>query len=315
MNYKEKVKITIVAGTFGYLHTGHKLLLDAAVKTKNFVMVGITTDEYVKRAKAYKVKSFEERSKAVIEYLNKKHCKFMIKPLNNNSGDSTNNPDYDTIIVSTETKFSAANLNNKRLQNNLDPMKIICVETQVAEDYFAISSSRIALGEINTSGRRIIPLNIVLIHANIMEEHVLQQLVRKEFYDHKINFRTKNIQREIFPDIREVLRSTTGDLKDSDYCLILFYEKVIGDGSSTPMLHIHSIILDRSGKISEGRSSGIEFSKPFYDDYIRGRLVLQSNKLLNEKIKKRMIKEAINSCLIPRLRPRDYDLIEDIVPR
>ncbi|EQD33919.1 phosphopantetheine adenylyltransferase, partial [mine drainage metagenome] len=57
--------VTILAGTFSFLHKGHRRLLDAAVATGDTIIVGITRDEFAGSRKTYNAPSYMDRAAAV----------------------------------------------------------------------------------------------------------------------------------------------------------------------------------------------------------------------------------------------------------
>ena len=63
--------------------------------------------------------------------------------------------DFDAIIVSPETVETANEINKKRRNNGLNPLKIVKIPYVMAEDNKPISSTRILNKEIDKEGRMI----------------------------------------------------------------------------------------------------------------------------------------------------------------
>jgi pantetheine-phosphate adenylyltransferase len=144
-----------IGGTFNPLHKGHKLLIDKAFEIagkQGSVFIGITTWEITKGKQD--IKPFEERKKAVIQYLSKKRLNkyAIIKPINDSYGPSVDG-DYDAIIVSPETFKTAEEINTKRMKKGLKPLKIVTIAFAYSQDGKPISSTRIKNGEIDVNGK------------------------------------------------------------------------------------------------------------------------------------------------------------------
>jgi len=144
-----------IGGTFDKLHKGHELLINKAFQTageKGSVFIGITKGE-IPKTKG-NIKSFEERKKTIEQYLLKKGYidRVTIQPIKDKYGPSIR-AEFDAIVVSPETKYTAEEINNKRIQNGEKPLKIVQVPFVLANDGAPISSSRIRKKEIDENGR------------------------------------------------------------------------------------------------------------------------------------------------------------------
>jgi pantetheine-phosphate adenylyltransferase len=144
-----------IGGTFDVLHKGHKQLLNTAFQRAGkhgFVFIGITTGMLA--GKRPEIASFEQRKKAIEEYLEQVHItqRFIIKPIQDKYG-PTVEEDFDAIIVSPETRSTAEEINQLRIQKRMKPLQIIQIPFVLAEDHQPVSSSRIRRKEIDTEGR------------------------------------------------------------------------------------------------------------------------------------------------------------------
>ena len=143
-----------IGGTFNILHNGHKQLINKAFKiagTKGTVFIGLTTTEFSRNK--INVKSFEERKRALAQYLsNKRFIKqAIIKLISDKYGPSING-NFDAIVVSQETVKTANEINLKRKEKGKKPLKIIQIPFVLAKDGLPISSSRIYNKEIDENG-------------------------------------------------------------------------------------------------------------------------------------------------------------------
>lgn len=144
-----------IGGTFDKLHKGHKTLIKKAFEIageKGFVFIGVTTDDFAKNKETKE--TLAQRITNIKEYLNKKNysTRYKIKPISNKYGPSINK-DFDAIIVSSETRKTAEEINNKREEKGKKPLKIIQIPLVKAQDGIRISSTRIRNNEINKNGK------------------------------------------------------------------------------------------------------------------------------------------------------------------
>ena len=144
-----------IGGTFDRLHKGHKILLKKAFEVageKGKVFIGITSDNFIKDKK--NVKSLNVRLTNIKKYLKKEgyEKKYFIQPISNKFGTSING-DFAAIVVSSETKKNAQEINKKRIKLGKKPLKIIAIKLVLAEDDLSISSTRIRNNEIDENGR------------------------------------------------------------------------------------------------------------------------------------------------------------------
>ncbi len=141
-----------VGGTFQPLHDGHKALLRKAYELSRDVDIGLTSDEMAARGRARPVKRYEEREKALRDWIRKEiGVEPNIFKINDPYG-PTLTEDYDYIVVSPETYPTALRINELRRERGRRPIEIYRVECVLAEDGKPISATRIARGEIDVHG-------------------------------------------------------------------------------------------------------------------------------------------------------------------
>ncbi len=146
-----------MAGTFSVVHRGHKTLLEKAFKIGDKIVVGLTSDEMVRKEGKNLMYTFEERKNRLKEYLNalkEKYGKeYTIVKIDDPYGIAVEDKELDAIVVSEETKFRAEEINKIRKEKGLKPLKVFVVKLVLAENGRKISSTRIIRGEIDHEGK------------------------------------------------------------------------------------------------------------------------------------------------------------------
>ena len=254
--------ITVLGGTFSRLHKGHKLMLKYAFNTGNRVIVGLTTDEYLKHNKSYKGFSYSLRKKKLESYMSTLGNDFEILPLGTKSGNTETNPEYAAIVVSKETRKSAEAINRKRTANGLRELDIITVPVILAEDLFPISSTRIISGEINAYGKRRRPVLVGISTGNDLKVSSLRAYLSSIMQNFKlgINRDYELDSNQPFGDdtYRMAVKRAIASLSDRDYGVGIesgiFRENITGKCLD---LHVCAVV-DRYSRITLGTSSGFE---------------------------------------------------------
>src|SRR3989344_3071803 len=148
-----KYKHLALGGTFDLLHRGHRQFLVSAFKYSEKITIGITSDSMATSKGKPPVDYFRKRRASVVKFLMSQHFKnWHIIELNNVFGIAADNKGLDAILVSTETRPAAVQINREREKAKLSPLKIISVGMVLATDGKRISTGRITDGEINRAG-------------------------------------------------------------------------------------------------------------------------------------------------------------------
>jgi len=153
---QKKFKTVGVGGTFDEFHKGHRALLMKAFEVGEHVMIGMSSDEFVKEMnKPHKTASYTQRLRDLREFLNEHGLleRVEIIPIDDPSGGVllSKNP-IEALIVSKETEPTALEINEKRKEIGLAPLQIVVINMVPSENHFAISTTRIREGEIDREG-------------------------------------------------------------------------------------------------------------------------------------------------------------------
>ena len=173
----------VVAGTFDRLHRGHEAVLTRAFAEGELVTMGLTSDEYVQKFKISRearssfagqnstpqILSFKERKQHLLDWLathgfmERATIVALHDPFGPVVPQSPHDPaqrDIEAIIVSTDTRARAQEINRLRREAGWKPLTIIEVPMVAAEDIRPISSTRVRNKEIDRQGRLIMPDNL-----------------------------------------------------------------------------------------------------------------------------------------------------------
>ena len=151
----KKFRKVAVGGTFDELHKGHRILLIKAFEIGEHVLIGLCTDEFVKKMdKPHLTAPYEERLKELRAFLKASGVsdKAEIIPLNDPYGSTLTDTCIEALVVSEETEKIALKINQKRSEAQLPPLTIVTISMVPAENYKPISTTRIREGEIDREG-------------------------------------------------------------------------------------------------------------------------------------------------------------------
>jgi len=153
----EKLNLVATGGTFDYIHIGHIKLLSTAFEISDHVIIGLTSDRFVKK---YKLTSsiknnYLRRLLNLKKYilLNFKDANYTILKLEDEFGPVISSSQIQAIVVSEETLVKVKQINEIRISNCLEPLRVIVVEIAKSSDGKPISSTRIRNGEIDEKGQ------------------------------------------------------------------------------------------------------------------------------------------------------------------
>jgi len=132
-------------GSFNPLHIGHKTLLKKALEVagkSGYLFIGLTSDEMI--AHKENSQSYEKRKQALEDY-----CEFLqtttqieVAKIHDLYGRALE-PQFEAIVVSTETLPNAEKINKKRQSLGLDSLGIFTIDLVVDEEGEPISSTKI----------------------------------------------------------------------------------------------------------------------------------------------------------------------------
>lgn len=154
----KKYKLVVCGGTFDHFHKGHKESLRSALSFGQRVIIGVTSEFFIRKSKFQKegIESYKKRRTSLYNFLKKEKvlAKVKITPIDDIFGPTlSKNLKIEAIVVSEKAAQNAKTINQERKKLGLTPLKILVYPMVLGEDGKIISSSRIRNGEINREGR------------------------------------------------------------------------------------------------------------------------------------------------------------------
>ncbi len=151
-----KFKKLALGGTFDILHKGHEKTLEQALSLSDKVLIGLSSDSLTKKmGKTHQIAPYRKRKAALREFLKRKEFSNRIEviQIKERYGIAHKSQDLDAVMVSSETRSIALEINNIREKNRLKTLTIVILKKLKAENGKPISSTRIRAGEIDQKGQ------------------------------------------------------------------------------------------------------------------------------------------------------------------
>ncbi len=151
-----------VGGTFDGIHRGHEALLIHAYESGDKLTIGLTTDRFVH---VYKkngggIQSYATRKALLDEWIKQKDWERQqveVIPIDDPLEPAATSTAYDAIVATVQNKHRVDQINSLRAHRGLPHLVVIEVPLVAAADGKPISSTRQRAGEIDASGRLILP--------------------------------------------------------------------------------------------------------------------------------------------------------------
>lgn len=142
-------------GTFDHLHAGHKRLLERSFEVGDRVIIGLTSDEFVRREGKKPDLSYAKRKKELADYLEERFPgrEYTIAKLDDYFGPGIADSGVQALVASPETGKRVGYANQLRAREGFPPLDLVVVDWVLAKDGKPISSTRVRKSEIDREGR------------------------------------------------------------------------------------------------------------------------------------------------------------------
>ncbi len=147
-------KTAAVGGTFDEFHKGHRTLLMRAFEIADCVLIGLSSDSFVKRmGKKHKTETYSRRLSDLTDFLRERGLfeRAEIVSLNDPYGVMLTSKQVEALVVSKETEKIALEIQSKRKEAGL-PLQIVTIEMVPSDNHVPISTTRIRQGRIDREG-------------------------------------------------------------------------------------------------------------------------------------------------------------------
>lgn len=152
---KRVFKKIALGGTFDNLHLGHKRITEFALRKGEKLLIGLSSDEFAKTFKGQQLTyDFTSRKKLLSDFLKTKKDLDRVKiiRLDDLYGPTIHDESIDAIVVTTDTKPTAGQINRIRKKRGLAPLTVLVFPFILDENREKISSTAIRAGIISSSG-------------------------------------------------------------------------------------------------------------------------------------------------------------------
>lgn len=141
---KPKYRKLAVGGTFSLLHSGHRYLLRSTLNLGKEILIGVTSDEYIREMnKKHPVEPYEVRALRIVRYclrIAKPGQRITVTPIDDFAGPVKYDPSIEALIATEETFTNALRIALARREM---PLEIAVVEPVLGPDGEPISSTKI----------------------------------------------------------------------------------------------------------------------------------------------------------------------------
>jgi pantetheine-phosphate adenylyltransferase len=152
-----------VAGTFDRLHNGHDAILTSACEAGEEVTIGLTSDVFVaKFKKDHTIAPFLLRKQSLEQWLagHGYADRALIIPIDDPYEPAATLTDLEVLVVTPDNKSRGEEINRIRKKKGLTPLGLLVVALVPAQDSKPVSSTRVRGGQIDRTGRLIMPDNL-----------------------------------------------------------------------------------------------------------------------------------------------------------
>ena len=149
-----RYNLVAMGGTFDIIHKGHIELLRKSFSISSKVIIGLSSDELVKKMGKKISNNYHQRFESLSTAIEKNfpNSSYQISKLENDFGPAVLEEGVEALVVSEETKNMGQILNQLRAKKNLPPVEVIVVPMVLAKDGSPISTTRIRDSEIDNEG-------------------------------------------------------------------------------------------------------------------------------------------------------------------
>lgn len=322
-----------MGGTFDPLHRGHRALILHALSIGEQVFIGVTSGELSRRNREREVPAAEARIEAVQRLLKEKGLadRAEVAPIEDPYGRALE-PRFEAIVVSPETKPTAAKINQERQAEGRDPLVIEVVPFVLGLDGLPVNGTRVSNGEIDPDGVEPKRVHLAVGSANPVKVRAAKSAFGRWVPD----VETTGVEVDTgVPEQPHDEEGPQGAANRATAALEAVDEAGLGVGIEAA-IHTkdpsgerfdvqYCAIADRQGRITVGAGPGFSYPPVVLEALDAGQTVgevigrLAGNQTIGQEegaigyltrrgtTREELTEWAVISAVVPRLRPELYD--------
>ncbi|MGQ0536268.1 MAG: inosine/xanthosine triphosphatase [Methanobacteriota archaeon] len=328
-----RVAWACMGGTFDVLHRGHRALLSTAFAAADRVFIGLTTDALARGGRERDVASYDERETALRRALGELGVarRAEVGPIEDAFGRALE-PQFAAIVVTPETRKTAARINRARAGRRLRALAVVVVPHVLAFDGLPVSATRIRAGEIREDGWPLRKVQVAVGSANPVKVEAVDAVLRRQFPE--VVVRGVDVSSGVAAQPRgaattkgAVTRAKRAAAKIRADWGVGIEAGLVPDPSTGGLLDVQvAAIVDRAGRVTLGHGPGFLHPHEVLARVRKGETVGEAiGRLAGVKDigrsegaigfltrgtldRTRLTESAVLMALVPRLRPELYGL-------
>lgn len=321
-----------LGGTFDVLHDGHRILLNKAFEVGDEVFIGLTSQAMAQRGRTRRVRPFPTRKKELETFLQARGWQGTVAEITHPFGRAADE-EYDAIVVSAETKGRVKEINAKRKEEGLKPLKVFEVPFAYGEDGLPISATRVRAGDIDAHGSRRKPLRVAVGTANRLKRDAVDEAFRRMFPALKVTVRAFDVETGV-PEQPTQAEAAQGALQRAEGALEAWKTAEYGVGVEAGIVRDaflkerldvqYCAVADRRGTVTTGHGGGFVYPPDVLKEVLAGKTVSDvlgpraGDKRIGSTTgaigwltrgavdRKELTMHGVLMALVPRVRPEEY---------
>jgi len=307
-----------LGGTFNVLHEGHKALLDKAFNESDHVLIGLTSDAMASGSRDLVI-PYGLRLKALEDYLSTKNETWEIREITDIFGPAVEIEDLDILVVSEETYANGVALNNERIRRGMHPLSISVLRMVNCGNGDRIRASDIVAGRTSKKGSTD-SIRISVGSVNPVKTEAVRAVMERIFGEVILTSRDVDSGVPEQPWGEETCKGAKNRAKAAmgECDLAVGIEAGVFEVYDGLYDVQHCVILDKTGRMTIGMSSGFRYPDDVIELLRKGMTVGEAMKQLYTKDSRGRKEGAVgvlSKGLLDRKALTEQSVLAAMIPR